>query len=100
MKVLGIPRQSQVGQREAVASHDQREHDLLAIAAVIAGIAAAGQIVLLGQTLEVGAGEVVEQEVVIELEQRPKLILQVVLDGLHRVGIAAFQELVHMDAVS
>jgi hypothetical protein len=51
---------------------------------VIAGIAAAGQVVLLGQTLEVGAGEVVEQEVVIELEQRPKPILQVVLDGFLR----------------
>jgi polyhydroxyalkanoate synthase len=84
LQVLGIPCQGPVGQREAVARHDQREDDLLTIAAVIPGIAATGQVVLLGQALEVGAGEVVEQQVVIELEQRPQLILQVVLDGFLR----------------
>ena len=82
LEILRVARQCQVGQGETVAGHDQRQHDLFAIAAVIAGITAAGQVVLLGQALEVGAGQVVEQQVVVELEQFPELVLQVVLDRL------------------
>ena len=73
-----------MGQRKTVPGHDQRQHDLLAIAAVVAGIAAAGQVVLLGQSLEVGTGEIVEQQVVVELEQRPELALQIIFDGFLR----------------
>ena len=82
LEILRVARQRQVGQGETVAGHDQGQHDLFAIAAVIAGITAAGQVVLLGQALEVGAGQVVEQQVVVELEQGPELVLQVVLDRL------------------
>jgi hypothetical protein len=65
---------------EALTRHDQRQHDRPAIAAVIAGIAAACQVVLLGQALEVGTGQVVEQQVVVEPEQGAELVLEVVLD--------------------
>ena len=91
LQVLRVARERQVGQGETVAGHDQGQDDLLAIAAVIAGITAAGQVVLLGQALEVGAGQVVEQQVVVELEQRAELVLQVVLDrllGLQQTGPA------------
>jgi hypothetical protein len=82
LEILRVARECQVGQRETVTSHDQRQHDLFAIGAVIAGITALGQVVLLGQALEVGTGQVVEQQVVVELEQSAELVLQVVLDGL------------------
>ncbi len=82
LKVLGVARQRQVSQGETVTGHDQRQHDLWAITAVIAGITAAGQVVLLGQALEVGAGQVVEQQVKVELEQLAESGLQVVFDRL------------------
>ena len=77
-----LPASVQMGQGKAVSGHDQGQDDLLAVAAVIPGIAPAGQVVLLGQALEVGAGQVIEQQVVVELEQRAELVLQVVLDRL------------------
>ena len=69
-----------MSQRKALARHDQGEDDLLAIAAVITRVAALGQFVLLGQSFEVAAGQIVQQQVVIELEQALQAILQVVLD--------------------
>ena len=39
LQVSGVAGERAVGQREAVAGHNQRDDDLLAIAAVIAGIA-------------------------------------------------------------
>jgi hypothetical protein len=54
---------------------------LLAIAAVITRIAALRQVVFVGQALEVGAGQIVKQEVVIELEERAESFFDVVFDG-------------------
>ena len=82
LQILRVARQGVVGQREAVARDDQRDDHLLAIAAVIARVAAPGQVVLFGQSLEVTAGQVVEQQVVIDAEQALVLLLQIVFDGL------------------
>ena len=71
LKSLGVADQRLVGQWKTLSRHHQGQHDLLAIAAVIAGVAAFGQFVLLGQALEVSAGQIVEQQVVVELEQAP-----------------------------
>ena len=74
LQILRVARPGVVGQRKALARHHQGDDDLLAIAAMIAGIAAAGQVVLLGQALEVGAGQVVQQQVVVELEERAEAV--------------------------
>ena len=80
LQILGIARQRPVRQREAVAGDHQRQDDLLAVATVVPRVAAQSQFVLDGQALEVGAGQVVEQQVVIELEESPEPVLQGLLD--------------------
>ena len=80
LQVSGVAGKRAVGQREAVAGHNQRDDDLLAIAAVIAGIASARQFVLFSQPLEVRAGKVVEHQAVIELEQGTQPFFQIAFD--------------------
>ena len=80
LQVLGVAGPGAMGQRKALAGEDQSQDDLLAIAAMVAGIAAAGQVVVLGQAFEVGAGQVVEQQIVIELEEGAEPFLQVGFD--------------------
>jgi hypothetical protein len=48
LNILGISGERETGQGKTLPRHDQGQHDLLAAAAVIAGIAAAGQFVFLG----------------------------------------------------
>ncbi len=47
---------------------------------MVARVAAAGQVVVLGQALEVAAGQVVQEQIVVDLEQNAETLLQVVLD--------------------
>src|SRR5579859_4333909 len=71
-----------VSQREAFARHHQGDHDLLAVAAMVARVAVAGQVVVLGQALEVAAGQVVQQQIVLDLEENTEAFLEVILDLL------------------
>ena len=80
LQVLGVAGPGAMGQGKALARDHQGDDDLLAIAAMVAGIAAPGQLVVLGQAFEVGAGQVVQQQVVIELEEGAEAFLQVVFD--------------------
>src|SRR5271154_6082506 len=80
LQVLGVAGPGAMGQGKTLAAEDQGEHDLLAIAAMVAGIAALGHVVVLGQAFEIGAGQVVEQQIVIELEESAELLLQVGFD--------------------
>ena len=80
LQVSGVAGERAVGQREAVAGHNQRDDDLLAIAAVIAGIASVREFVLFSQPLEVRAGKVVEYQAVIELEQGTQPFFQIAFD--------------------
>ena len=82
LQILGVAGPGAMGQGKAFATEDQGEHDLLAIAAMIAGIAALSEFVFLGQAFEVGAGQVVQQQVVVELKERAEPLLQVVFDLL------------------
>ena len=47
---------------------------------MIAGVAAPGQVVLLGQALEVAAGQVVQEQIVFELKETLEALLEIVLD--------------------
>ncbi len=80
LQILGVARPGAMGQGKAFATEHQGEDDLLAIAAMVARIATLGQVVFLGQALEVGAGQIVEEQVVIELEEGAEVFLQIVFD--------------------
>jgi hypothetical protein len=60
-----------------LAAHYQRNVDLLTIRTAIARITPLGQLVSLGFTFEVRAGDDVQQPVVVEIEQFPQPILQI-----------------------
>ena len=81
LQILLVAGEGFVRQRKAFARHHQGQHDLLAIAALVARVAASGHFVGLHQALEVTAGEIVEQEFVIELEQLTEMLFQIVLDA-------------------
>ena len=66
---------------ETFPTDHQSHHDLLAIGAFIARIAAFGLGISLGLALEIGAGQIVEVDRGIELEQMPLPFDQVRLDG-------------------
>src|SRR5258708_14565815 len=55
-----------VAKRYAVTGHDKAAADLLAIAPLIAAVATFGHRVCRGLALELGAGQVVEQKLVVE----------------------------------
>src|SRR5258707_5493587 len=65
-----------VAERYAVTGHDKADADLLAIAPLIAAVATLGHRVGRGLALEVGAGHVVEQKLVVEPEQRTQPVLE------------------------
>jgi hypothetical protein len=81
LEIAGVAGEGLMGQRKAVTRDDQSDNDLLTIAAVIAGIAALGEIVVFGKTFKISAGEIVEQQFVVELEQSAELCFEIVLDG-------------------
>jgi len=60
----------------------QRETDLLAVGAVVAAVATRRERIPLGQPLEVRAGHVVEQQVVLQGEELPEARSQMLLDRL------------------
>ena len=55
--------------RESLAIDDQADDHLFAVGAMVAGIASLGFGVEVGLALKIGAGQVVEQDRVVEVEQ-------------------------------
>lgn len=82
LQVLRVARQSTVHQWKAVSGYHQGQDNLLAVTAMISRITSARQVILLCQALEVGAGQVVEQKVVIKLEQRAESSFQILFDQI------------------
>jgi len=70
LHIARVAGQRVMSQREAFARHDQSQDDLFAVPTMVARIAALGQRVFLRQALEVTAGEIIQQHVIVQLEQR------------------------------
>ena len=68
-----------VAEWETFLVHDERDHQLLAVGPVIAGIAATNHWVLLRRAFHIGAGQVVEQHIELGAEQRAVAFFQVPL---------------------
>ncbi len=68
-RVVGVAGKHLVAQRKAVEGHHQRDADLLAVRAVIAGVAALRQRIGFGLALKVGARDVVQQHFVLDGKQ-------------------------------
>jgi len=66
---VGIAGEHFVAQGKAVEGHHQRDAHLLAIGAMIAGIAALRLRICLGLTFKVGARNVIEQHLVLDCKQ-------------------------------
>jgi hypothetical protein len=75
-RIVGVAGEHLVTQRKAVERHHQRDQDLLAVAAMIAGMAALGLRVGLRQAFEIGAGDVIEQHFIADREQFPAALRQ------------------------
>ena len=69
LRIVGVTGEHLIAERKAVEGHDQRDADLLAVGAVIAGIAALGLWVPFRQSFEVRARHVIEQHFVLDREQ-------------------------------
>ena len=70
--VRGVAGQHLVGQRQAVRRDHQRDHHLRAVRPLVAAVAVAALVALRhvrGVDLEVGAGQIVEQHVEVDVEQ-------------------------------
>jgi hypothetical protein len=80
--VRAVARQRFIAQGEAVAVDDQADAQLFAIGPMIAGVAALGLGIILQAPLEIGAGQVVQEQIVLEVKQIACLLGEVVLDGL------------------
>lgn len=70
-----------VGQREAIRTDDQGQHDLGTIGPVIARVAPAHLGIGRGQALDVGTRQIVEEDLVLGPEQFPVARGQVLLEG-------------------
>ena len=68
-RVVGVAGKHLVAQRKAVKGHHQRDADLLAVRAVIPGVAALRQRIGFGLALKVGARDVVQQHFVLHGKQ-------------------------------
>ena len=66
---MGIAGEHLIAERETVKGHNERDADLLAVGAMIAGVAALGQRVGLRLALEIGAGHIIEQHFVLNRKQ-------------------------------
>ncbi len=48
---------------------------------MVAGVAAFGQVVTLGQALEITTCKIVKKNIVVEVEERAEVLPEIVLDG-------------------
>jgi len=77
---MPIARKYFVAQWHPATAHHQGDVDLFAVRTMVAGIPALGLRVALRLSFEIGAGYVVQQQVVIQREQFAQLLLQVLLE--------------------
>jgi len=63
LAVGGVARQHLIGDRKTFGRHDQRDHHLHAVAALVAAVAVAALVVLIlrRRRLEIGAGQIVQK---------------------------------------
>ena len=78
---MGVAGEHLVAERKAVKGHDKGDADLLAVGAMIAGIAALRLRVRLRLAFEIGARHVVEQHVVLDCEQLSATLGQMPFHG-------------------
>ena len=80
--VAAVAGKNLIPQRHPFAAHHQGNVDLLAIRTMVAGIAALRQRIGCCLAFEIGTGDVVQQQIVIQREQLPQPLLQMLLQGL------------------
>ena len=66
---MGVAGEHLIAERKAVERHDKGDQDLFAVGAMIAGVAALRLRVRFRLALEIGAGDVIEQHVVLNRKQ-------------------------------
>ena len=66
---MGIAGEHLVAQREAIKRHHERDAHLLAVGAVIAGVAALRLRIGFGLAFKIRTGDVVEQNLILDSEQ-------------------------------
>src|ERR1700728_608562 len=76
LQIAGVAGQGVMSQWKALAGDDQRDDNLLTVAAMVARVATAGQVVFLGQALEVAAGQIVQEQVVVNAEENAVALFQ------------------------
>jgi len=69
-----------VSERYTLLGHDQGDADLTAVGTMIAAVSSLGLWVRRCFPLEIGAGHVVQQQVVVELEELPQTMLQMLFE--------------------
>ena len=79
--VVGVACENFVTQRNAFLRDDQADAHLQAIRTTVTRITALGLGITLALSFEVGAGDVVQQQVVLEIEQVPQAFLEMLLHG-------------------
>ena len=79
--IIAVPVERFVGQREAVTGHHKRQYDLLAIGSMIVAKASGGQLNVFRRTFEVDAGEIVQGDIELSVEQMCPALTQVLLQG-------------------
>jgi hypothetical protein len=79
--IVGVAGEDLVAQGKAIEGHHQRNQDLLAVGTVITRIAALRLPVGLRQTLEIGAGDIVEEHFVVDRKQLAATLRQMRFEG-------------------
>ena len=78
---MGVAGEHFIAERKAVKGHHQRDADLLAVGAVIAGITALGLRIGFRQALKIRARHVIEQHFVLDREQLAAALRQVCFES-------------------
>ena len=79
---MGVAVEDFMAQRHPVFRHHQTDADLQAIGPTVAGVAPLGHRVGLAKALEVRAGHVVQEQLILQIEQVPQTPLEVLLQAV------------------
>jgi hypothetical protein len=80
-RIVGIAGEHLVAQRKAIEGHHKRDAHLLAVWAMVAGIAALGLRVAFRLALKIGARDIVEQHLVLDCKQLSAALRQMRFEG-------------------
>src|SRR6201982_4134175 len=80
-RIVGIAGEHLVAQRKAIEGHHKRDAHLLAVWAMVAGIAALGLRVAFRLALKIGARDIVEQHLVLDCKQLSATLRQMCFEG-------------------